>query len=203
MNTFRSLMADQVLLPIIQADTPEQGVDIARAMQAGGIHLVEVVLRTDASIEALKAIKQAFPEMVVGAGTVICEQSLAKAIDAGADFIVTPGMDSVLAKALQNCGVPVLPGVANVADILTARRHGFHELKLFPASLSGGAKFISAMSGLFKDTVFCPTGGVSQANKDDYLGLANCFAVGGTWVASQQLVDNQDWQAISKACAAV
>lgn len=200
MSSFVSLMAGQKLLPIIQADSPEQGIQIAKAMRDGGVHLVEVVLRTEASLEALTAIKQEFPDMVVGAGTVVCENSLAQAVAAGADFIVTPAITPTLAAALKNCGVPVLPGVANVADILQAREFGFKELKLFPASLAGGAKFISAMSGLFGDTVFCPTGGVNADNKDEYLALDNCVAVGGTWIAPGAWVNNGDWQKISDAC---
>lgn len=203
MKSFRSLMGEQVLLPIIQADTAEQGVQIAKAMRDGGIHLVEVVLRTQASLEALVAIKSEFPDMIVGAGTIIDVQSLDDAINAGADFIVTPALTPTLGQKLSTCGVPVLPGVANTADILLAREFGFKELKLFPASLSGGAKFISAMSGLFSDAIFCPTGGVNQENKDEYLSLNNCFAVGGTWVASPQWIADNQWSKVTQACLQV
>ncbi|MDO6718764.1 bifunctional 4-hydroxy-2-oxoglutarate aldolase/2-dehydro-3-deoxy-phosphogluconate aldolase [Psychrosphaera sp. 1_MG-2023] len=203
MRSFRSLMAEQVLLPIIQAETVEQGVQVAKAMRAGGIHLVEVVLRTEASLQAMIAIKKAFPDMIVGAGTVVCTDSLKRAINAGADFIVTPAITPSLGAQLAECGVPVLPGVANVADILTAREFGFKELKLFPASLAGGAKFIAAMSGLFSDTYFCPTGGVNQANKADYLSLGNCFAVGGTWVADTKWVAANEWHKVTQACQQV
>lgn len=200
MNSFRSLMGEQVLLPIIQADTAEQGINVAKAMREGGIHLVEVVLRTPASLAALTAIKQAFPDMIVGAGTVVCEASLQSALDAGADFIVTPAITPQLGQKLKDSGVPILPGVANTADILVAREFGFKELKLFPASLAGGAKFIAAMSGLFADTQFCPTGGVNQDNKNEYLTLSNCFAVGGTWVADPAWVAANDWAKITDAC---
>lgn len=200
MKSFRELMAQQVLLPIVQADTPEQGVAIAKAMSDAGLQLVEVVLRTEASIEALKAIKKALPHLIVGAGTVICEQSLQNALDAGADFIVTPAISRRLLAKLAECNVPVLPGVSNTADILLAREYDFKELKLFPASLSGGAKFIRAMSSLFPDSVFCPTGGVNQVNKSDYLTLDNCFAVGGTWVAQPEWIAEQKWQNITEAC---
>lgn len=200
MSSFVSLMDGQKLLPIIQADSPEQGVEIAKAMKAGGVRLVEVVLRTQASLAALKAIKEALPDMIVGAGTVVCESTLAQAVDAGADFIVTPAITSELAQKLKDTNLPILPGVSNVADILLAKEHGFKELKLFPASLVGGAKFISAMSGLFQDLVFCPTGGVNQDNKDEYLALDNCPAVGGTWVSPKHWVEQAMWQHITDAC---
>lgn len=200
MKSFRKLMAQQVLLPIVQADSAEQGVAIAKAMSDAGLTIIEVVLRTEASIDALKEIKQRLPHLIVGAGTVICEASLKSAIDAGADFIVTPAISRKLLAKLAQCQLPVLPGVSNTADILLAREYGFTELKLFPASLSGGAKFISAMTSLFPDTVFCPTGGVNQVNKADYLQLKNCFAVGGTWVALPEWVAEQKWQNITEAC---
>ena len=200
MKSFRQLMKQQVLLPIIQAETAEQGVEIAKAMAEGGIHLVEVVLRTESSLEALKAIKAELPQLIVGAGTVICESSLNQAIDAGADFIVTPAVSANLLEKLSQCIIPVLPGVSNSADILLAREYGYCELKLFPASLSGGAQFISAVSTVFSDVVFCPTGGVNPTNKADYLALDNCFAVGGTWIVQPEWVAQQNWQNISKAC---
>ena len=200
MKSFQQLMANQVLLPIVHADSAEQGVAIAKAMKAAGIHLVEVVLRTPESLAALKAVKQAFPEMLVGTGTVTTAEILEQALEAGSDFIITPAISAKLVEKLAECEVPVLPGVSTVADILLAKEHGFTELKLFPASLSGGYKFIAAMASLFPDTIFCPTGGVNQNNKSDYLALANCFAVGGTWVAQSDWIKHGKWQNITEAC---
>ncbi|KTD98033.1 bifunctional 4-hydroxy-2-oxoglutarate aldolase/2-dehydro-3-deoxy-phosphogluconate aldolase [Pseudoalteromonas sp. H71] len=200
MTRFSELMSGQTLLPIIQADTPEQGVKIAKAMAKAGLTLVEVVLRTDASIDALKAIKEQVPELKVGAGTVINETILQQAIDAGSDFIVTPAVSPKLLSALAKCGVPVLPGVSNTGDILMALEYGFEEQKLFPASLAGGAPFVSAVSSVFRAVSFCPTGGVSESNKMDYLSLNNVFAVGGTWVAKKEWVAQENWQAITDSC---
>ncbi|MDO6444468.1 bifunctional 4-hydroxy-2-oxoglutarate aldolase/2-dehydro-3-deoxy-phosphogluconate aldolase [Colwellia sp. 1_MG-2023] len=200
MKSFKELMASQVLLPIVQADTPEQGIAITDAMVKAGLHLIEVVLRTEASLEALKAIKQAFPSLIVGAGTVTSKEILQGAKEAGADFIITPAISANLLAELATCGLPVLPGVSNTADILLASEFGFNELKLFPASLSGGAPFIGAMSSIFPDTSFCPTGGVNQENKADYLKLGNCFAIGGSWVAPKNWVENGQWDKITDAC---
>ncbi|MEG3765512.1 bifunctional 4-hydroxy-2-oxoglutarate aldolase/2-dehydro-3-deoxy-phosphogluconate aldolase [Alteromonas sp. 14N.309.X.WAT.G.H12] len=201
MTRFSELMSGQTLLPIIQANSPEEGVNIARAMAASGLKLVEVVLRTDASIDALRAIKQEVPELKVGAGTIINSEILAQALSAGSDFIVTPAVSSDLLSELTQCTVPVLPGVSNTGDILMALEFGFKEQKLFPASLSGGAPFLSAVSSVFREVSFCPTGGVSQNNKSDYLSLNNVFAVGGTWVAKKEWVEASDWQSITTACS--
>lgn len=200
MTSFSSLMGSQTLLPIIQADTPEQGVNIAKAMAKAGLKLVEVVLRTEQSLAALKAIKEQVPELLVGAGTITNEVILKQAIDAGSDFIVTPAVSDKLLGHLTKCGVPVLPGVSNTGDILMAIEHGYTELKLFPASLSGGAPFLSAVGSVFQGIKFCPTGGVTEQNKGDYLSLNNVIAVGGTWVCPKDWVATGNWEAITDAC---
>ncbi|MDU0113776.1 bifunctional 4-hydroxy-2-oxoglutarate aldolase/2-dehydro-3-deoxy-phosphogluconate aldolase [Psychrosphaera aquimarina] len=200
MKSISSLMAQQPLLPIIQANNVEQGVNIAKAMFAAGLTVVEVVLRTPESLQALTAIKRALPELIVGAGTVTDEDILKQAIEAGADFIVTPAISNKLLGYLVDCGVPVLPGVSNTTDILLAREFGFTEMKLFPASLSGGAPFLKAVSSIFQDVTFCPTGGITQANKQDYLSLPNVFAVGGTWVCQPEWLNTENWQAITNSC---
>ncbi|GAA0564564.1 bifunctional 4-hydroxy-2-oxoglutarate aldolase/2-dehydro-3-deoxy-phosphogluconate aldolase [Rheinheimera aquimaris] len=200
MTRFSKLMSGQTLLPIIQADSARQGVQIAQAMADGGLTLVEVVLRTNASLAALKAIKKEVPQLKVGAGTVLDARILEQALEAGADFIVTPAISKVLLAELTGCGLPVLPGVSNTGDILLAYEHGYSELKLFPASLSGGAAFLRAVSSVFQSIRFCPTGGVNQQNMQDYLALSNVFAVGGTWVAPAEWVEQGNWRAITTAC---
>jgi 2-dehydro-3-deoxyphosphogluconate aldolase/(4S)-4-hydroxy-2-oxoglutarate aldolase len=200
MNSFSNLMGEQTLLPIIQADSVAQGVEIAKAMANAGIHLVEVVLRTEASLDIIKAIKLELPELKVGAGTVIDANILENALGVGSDFIITPTISKDLLTFLSDIPVPVLPGVSNASDILLAREFGYKEVKLFPASLSGGADFIKAMSSIFRDISFCPTGGVNEKNQHDYLNLSNVFAVGGTWVAKSDWVESQEWAKITAAC---
>lgn len=200
MTRFSELMSGQTLLPIIQADSPRQGVQIAQAMADAGLTLVEVVLRTNASLAALTAIKKEVPQLKVGAGTVINARILEQALEAGAEFIVTPAISETLLGELAGCGVPVLPGVSNTGEILQAYEHGYSELKLFPASMSGGPAFLRTLSSVFQSIRFCPTGGVNQQNMQDYLALSNVFAVGGTWVAPAEWVEQGNWQAITTAC---
>lgn len=202
MTLFSTLMGKQKLLPIIQADSVNQGLEIAKAMSAAGIGLVEVVLRTEASLDVIKAIKQELPALKVGAGTIIDADILKQAIDAGSDFIITPTITNSLLTHLAKCTVPVLPGVSNTSDILLAKEFGYSEVKLFPASLSGGAPFLKAMGSVFKDISFCPTGGINQANQHEFLTLNNVFAVGGTWIANPEWVANEQWSKITDACKA-
>lgn len=202
MTLFSTLMGKQKLLPIIQADTVTQGLEIAKAMSAAGISLVEVVLRTEASLDVIKAIKHELPTLKVGAGTVIDADIYKQAIEAGSDFIITPTISPSLLTHLAKCNVPVLPGVSNTSDILLAKEFGYSEMKLFPASLSGGAPFLKAMGSVFKGISFCPTGGINQENQNEFLALNNVFAVGGTWIANTEWVANEDWSKITDACKA-
>ena len=197
-NSF--ILGGQTLLPIIQADQVELGVETARAMITAGANIVEVVLRSDASLSIVEAIKKEFPGLKVAAGTVLDTELLTSAITAGASIIVTPAVSTNLLNHLMDCPVPVLPGVSNVADILMAREYGYTELKLFPASLAGGVEFLKSVSSVFKDISFCPTGGVNQNNRLEYLSLPNVFAVGGTWVAPPELVNSQNWSKITELC---
>jgi 2-dehydro-3-deoxyphosphogluconate aldolase/(4S)-4-hydroxy-2-oxoglutarate aldolase len=200
MKLFSTLMGKQTLLPIIQANTVEEGLQIGKAMHAAGIGLVEVVLRTDASVGVIRALKEALPDLKVGAGTIINEETYNQAIEAGSDFIITPTISPTLLKCLAKSPVPVLPGVSDPASILLAVEYGYKEVKLFPASLSGGVPFLSAISSVFKGISICPTGGINQDNQAEYLALNNVFAVGGTWVAKPEWVANQEWAKITQAC---
>ncbi|MCM2680701.1 bifunctional 4-hydroxy-2-oxoglutarate aldolase/2-dehydro-3-deoxy-phosphogluconate aldolase [Echinimonas agarilytica] len=202
MKRFSELMAGQTLLPIIQADSVEQGILIAKAMANAELKVVEVVLRSESSLETLTAIKEELPELVVGAGTVLDKHILAEALLAKPDYIVTPCCTPDLLRALVDSNVVALPGVANCADIALARDAGFPELKLFPASLAGGIPFLKAVSSVFQDTSFCPTGGINADNKNDFLALPNVVAVGGTWVAKKEWVEAENWEAITQACCA-
>ncbi|WAJ72146.1 bifunctional 4-hydroxy-2-oxoglutarate aldolase/2-dehydro-3-deoxy-phosphogluconate aldolase [Catenovulum adriaticum] len=200
MKTFSDLMGSQKVLPIIQVENEEQGVKTAQAMVSGGISVVEVVLRTSGSLAALSAIKKAFPDLQVGAGTILDQDKLNQALEAGADFIITPAITPKLLTALSQCTVPVIPGVSNTADIALAHEFGFREMKLFPASLCGGVAFLKAVSSVFQNVTFCPTGGVNPENLADFISLPNVSAAGGTWLANKTWIEAGNWQQITQAC---
>jgi len=200
MKTFSQIMGDQTLLPLIQASTVDDGLNIATAMYKADIKLVEVVLRTKNSLDIIKAIKQKFPELLVGAGTVFSEKALDDVMRIDVDFIVTPAVSSNLLGLLSQTSLPVLPGVSNNADIVLTLENGFEDMKLFPAELSGGTGYLSAISSIFSNVKFCPTGGINESNWQDYLALKNVFAVGGSWVSKQEWVDNKAWERITNTC---
>ncbi len=200
MSTFTALMNGQKVLPLIQASSVEEGLAIGKAMEAAGLRLVEVVLRTPASLDVLSALKQECPDVTVGAGTVYNTEILTSALDAGADFIVSPSVTERLLSAMKESGVLCLPGVSKPSDIALALEHGFQELKLFPAELSGGVSFLKAMGAVFSSVRFCPTGGVGPANRKEYLSLSNVVAVGGSWVSPAKAVNEKDWKAIEQLC---
>lgn len=200
MPRFSELLSEQHLLPIIQADEPDVAVNIARAVTNAGLMTVEIALRSENALAGLMEIKRQLPELTVGAGSVYNSSQLRGAINAGADFIVTPTVSDNLLSQLYLCKVPVLPGVSNPGQVLQAYEYGFKELKFFPAPLSGGTKMLTALTAIFKDVLFCPTGGINESNKNDYLKLDNVFGVGGTWMVDQDAVKTQNWDLITSAC---
>jgi 2-dehydro-3-deoxyphosphogluconate aldolase / (4S)-4-hydroxy-2-oxoglutarate aldolase len=202
MQMISALLGKQTLLPIIQTHAIDEGLNIAHAMVLAGLHNVEVVLRSDVSLQVVMEIKRSFPNLQVGAGTVYNTAILDAALNAGADYIVTPTITQSLLNALLSSGVPFIPGVQTMRDIAEVMEHGVTEMKLFPAELSGGIAFLQAISSLFRHLMFCPTGGIHADNKDAYLALANVFAVGGTWVAKPEWVASKQWQKITQACMA-
>lgn len=197
MMTLSSVVRGPALLPIIQADTPTQAVQIATALQQGGIGSVEVVLRTEQALGAITAIRSALPELLVGAGTILSAADAKAATAAGAQFLVSPASTPHLLEAMLATGVPIAPGVATPSEIAMACEFGLTEVKFFPAHLSGGIAMLKALSGVFQQVRFCPTGGINQQNLADYIALPNVFVAGGSWLTPDKLVHTQDWAQIS------
>lgn len=160
--------------------------------------MVELTLRTPAALGALAAMKAACPFLMVGMGTVLGAEDAKRAADAGADFLVSPGLTDDLAEAAMALGVPFLPGVATPSDLMRAQDHGFDYLKFFPAKAAGGPAYLKALSGPFGYVKFCPTGGIGPDQVMDYLGLPNVVCVGGSWVASRAMIKAQDWAGIER-----
>ena len=196
-----SLLDVAPVMPVVVAHSAEEGVGIARALVAGGLPVIELTLRTEAALDAIRAIAAEVPEILVGAGTITRPGHAKLAADAGAQFLVSPGTTGSLLHALQDTGLPFLPGVATVSEVLAALDAGCTELKFFPAEASGGAAFLKAVSAPVPTARFCPTGGITAASAPAYLSLANVGCVGGSWLTPADAVASGDWDRISALAA--
>lgn len=196
-----SVVKGPALLPIIQADTPDEAVAIAKAMADGGIGSVEVVLRTRQALAAITAIRSALPDLLVGAGTILSADDANACKAAGAQFLVSPASTPALLEAMINTGLPLAPGVATPSEIALAYEYGLREVKFFPAHLSGGIEMLKALSGVFQQVKFCPTGGIGQHNLAEFLALPNVFVAGGSWISPAAMVKAQQWGQITALAA--
>lgn len=194
----RQLLLSTPVLPVLTVPDPDVAPDLARALHAGGVSVLEITLRTDEALEAIRRIATEVPEVTVGAGTVTRADELTAVSDAGARFAVSPGITPKLADAASLGSLPFLPGVATASEAMTARDHGFGILKLFPAEAIGGRGLLEAWAGPLGNLEFCPTGGVGPDNFRSYLELSNVICVGGSWVAPKDAIASRDWQRIEE-----
>jgi len=184
------------LVPVVKIDDASKAEGLAGALIAGGLPCAEVTFRTQAAEEAIKRITKAYPEMLVGAGTVTNLEYAKKAVAAGAKFLVSPGFNpTVVDWALEN-NVPIVPGVCTPSDIEAGISRGLTTLKFFPAEVSGGVDMLKNFAGPFPDLLFMPTGGISTKNLASYARQPNVLAVGGSWMVKADLIEAEDWQAI-------
>ncbi|CAA2140781.1 MULTISPECIES: bifunctional 4-hydroxy-2-oxoglutarate aldolase/2-dehydro-3-deoxy-phosphogluconate aldolase [Methylobacterium] len=181
MTTIDALMRSVPVIPVLVIEDAAHAEPIARALVDGGLTALEVTLRTPAALEVIRIMAQV-EGAVVGAGTVLNERDLDAAMEAGAQFIVSPGLTDPLTKAAIARGIPFLPGVANAADIMRGLDHGLDRFKFFPAEAAGGVKALKALTGPFGQVRFCPTGGITEATAPDWLKIAQVLCVGGSWV---------------------
>lgn len=200
-NQARSLLIRAPLVPVITIHNIEDAVPLARALQRGGIHLLEMTLRTPRALEAISRIRAEVEGAVVGAGTVLNRADLDNALAAGSEFVITPGATTDLLAAGGRCGVPFYPGVSTALEVMNCLEHNLDTLKFFPAEASGGVKKLKAFSGPFAQVCFCPTGGIGPHNLAEYLALDNVLSVGGSWMVPDELVTAGQWSAVSKLAA--
>lgn len=186
------------VIPVITIERLEDAAPLAEALVAGGLPALEVTLRTPVALDAIRAMKIAAPQAVVGAGTLRRPADVADCIAAGAAFGVSPGAPAGLMDAVAAAGMPFLPGCATATEAMALAEHGFSTVKFFPAGAAGGPGLLKSLSAPLPDIGFCPTGGVSLANAPDYLSLPNVRVVGGTWVAPLDLVRAGDWAGIER-----
>lgn len=185
------------IVPVIKIERLEDAPFIAKALCAGGLPIAEVTFRTDCAKEAIKIMKQTCPQMIIGAGTVLNASQVDAALEAGSQFIVSPGLNP---KTVQYCldkNVPILPGCANPSDMEQAIELGLEVVKFFPAQANGGLPAIKAMSAPYSNLKFMPTGGINTSNLTEYLAFDKIVACGGTWMVSDELINNQKWDEIT------
>lgn len=193
----------QPVVPVVTVDDPDQGIEMARALSDGGLPAIEVTLRIDGAIRAIRAIVDALPgRVVVGAGTVRTPAQGSEAIAAGATFLVSPGVTPSLIQAAMEWRVPFLPGVATASEAMALADMGYQFQKFFPAEQAGGAAALKSLAAPLPDILFCPTGGIHAGNATDYLSLGNVICVGGSWVAPKAAVEAGDWNKIKELAQA-
>jgi 2-dehydro-3-deoxyphosphogluconate aldolase / (4S)-4-hydroxy-2-oxoglutarate aldolase len=190
------IMRTAPVIPVITIDQPEQALPLAEALVAGGLPVLEVTLRTPHALAAIAAIKRALPEAIVGAGTVINRGNYQQALDAGAEFIVSPGFTPELLACAKSSAVPFLPGVNTPSEIMQLLAHGISAMKFFPAEAAGGVPMLKSLGAPLPQALFCPTGGITPGNARDYLALPNVACVGGSWMVTKELVRDGRWDEI-------
>ena len=196
MTDIRTICESVPLVPVLPIDDVDGAVPLARALVAGGLSVLEITLRTETALSAIKAVRAACPDAVVGAGTLRTAEDLPRCVDAGAQFGVSPGAPERLMDAVDGSGLPFLPGCASPTEAMRLADRGYSVLKFFPAEAAGGTRMLKSLAEPLSGIVFCPTGGVTIENARDYLALPNVVTVGGSWVAPKDLIRSEDWKGI-------
>ena len=201
MNDLQKRISEIGVVPVIKLNHPERdAAPLAKALIAGGVPVAEVTFRAAGATIAIKTMREQFPEMLVGAGTVLTTAQVDEAMAAGAQFIVTPGMDPELVEYCQKVGIDVFPGCTTPTDYHTAYKLGLEVLKFFPAEQSGGMAKIKSMSAPFPMFKIMPTGGISLKNLADYIKNPAIAACGGSYMVTADLIDNGKWDEITDLC---
>jgi 2-dehydro-3-deoxyphosphogluconate aldolase/(4S)-4-hydroxy-2-oxoglutarate aldolase len=201
-TVIESLLSLSPVIPVVVVHDTDEAVGVARALADGGVPIIELTLRTPVGLEAIRRIAAEVPEIVVGAGTVVSPEQAAQAAQAGAQFLVSPGSTDRLLDAMTETGLPHLPGVSTVSEVLAALERGYRELKFFPAEAAGGAAFLKALHAPLPAARFCPTGGITEQTAPSYLALANVGCVGGSWLTPSDAVASRDWARVKELAAA-
>jgi 2-dehydro-3-deoxyphosphogluconate aldolase/(4S)-4-hydroxy-2-oxoglutarate aldolase len=184
------------IIPVVVIDELAKAVQIAKALNEGGIPLIEVTFRTECAAEAIKQINAEYPDMLIGAGTVITLKQAENAIKSGAKFIVAPGFNKEIALYCEKKEIPYIPGCITPTEIEMALSVGIKIIKYFPAEAAGGLKMIKALSAPYKDILFIPTGGIDMNNLKEYISFNKVIACGGSFMVTKELIDNEQFNEI-------
>ena len=188
------------VVPVLTIERVEHAVPLARALVKGGVRTLEVTLRTPVAVEAARAIIAEVPDAIVGIGTILNADDLARAETLGAKFGISPGATPELLKAASASALPFAPGIATTSELMAALAHGFDLVKFFPAEQSGGIKALRALAGPFPHAKFCPTGGIGEDNASSWLGEPNVVAVVGSWLCPSAEIRSGNWSGITAIC---
>lgn len=195
-DVFKKIALHQIV-PVL--DVPQEGAveKVVEALVAGGLPVAEITLRSKAALPALMSAVSSFPNVLFGAGTVSSAAQVDEAVDAGAQFIVTPGINPAVISRCFSKNIPVIPGVCTPSDVETARAYELDVLKFFPAEAAGGVAMLDALAGPYKDLKFIPTGGISPKNLLDYISCRNVMACGGSWMVKKHLIEERGFDTIT------
>ncbi len=188
------------IVPVVVIENIKDAVPLAQSLIEGGIHIIEVTLRSSCALEAIELIAKNVPKMRVGAGTILNPAQLEQAQNRGAEFLISPGLTIKLLEYAKKKDMPLIPGVSSSSEVMQALELGYNALKFFPAEYCGGVKLLNAFNGPFKGVKFCPTGGISADNMCSYLNLENVLCVGGSWLTPKNLIQNKEWDKITEIC---
>ncbi|MTI45330.1 2-keto-3-deoxy-phosphogluconate aldolase [Roseibium hamelinense] len=196
------VMCAAPVIPVLVVEDPAKAVPMAEALVRGGLPAIEITLRTPKALEAIKAVADNVKGAIVGAGTVLDGSQYSAAVQAGSQFIVSPGATKTLLDAAETHSVPLLPGAATASEVMFLLESGYSRLKFFPAEQAGGAAYLKSLSSPLAAAKFCPTGGVSLDKAPTYLALPNVLCVGGSWIADAKVIASEDWAGIEERARA-
>ena len=185
------------VVPVMVIENIDHAVPLARALLAGGINVLEITLRSEVAVEAIARVSRDVPNALVGAGTVASPEDLAMVTEAGAVFAISPGLTPRLLSAANQGPIALIPGISTASELMLGMEMGYTEFKFFPAEAAGGVPMLKSIGGPFPQITFCPTGGISLKNFNDYLALDNVACVGGSWIVPTKNIEQEDWQSIT------
>ena len=198
MNSIIEKIANLKIVPVVVLNDVNDALPLAKALIDGGLPVAEVTFRTDAAKESIRLMCEHYPNMLVGAGTVLTTKQVDDAIEAGAKFIVSPGLNPRIVRYCNEKNILIIPGCSNASDIEQALENDINVIKFFPAELAGGLPMIKALAAPYVNVRFMPTGGVNQNNIKDYLSFNRVVACGGTWMVNNKLIENKDFKEITR-----
>ena len=200
-EAFAAKLESYRILPVVTPGTPEETVELAKALARGGIGAIEITLRTAGAMDAIAAVKEAGVDIALGVGTIVSESQVSEVTDIGVDFAVSPGITEKVLAAANSEDLMLLPGIASASELMLGMEYGYELFKLFPAEAVNGRALLKSLGGPFPNIRFCPTGGINPQNAQDYLQLKNVICIGGSWMVPNHLVMENNWSEIENLSA--